>query len=163
MRVVAQRVSEGAVLVNGQTIGAIARGLVVLAGFAPGDSDEAVEWCADKLVRLRIFADADGKMNKSIQDVGGAILVVSQFTLYGSVRRGLRPDFGGAAPLELARPLYEQFIQRLGHSGLTVQTGQFGAHMEVRIVNDGPVTFYIDTDEVMPHGVRRVSDGAGDA
>lgn len=161
MRVVVQRVSAGAVAVDGLTIGAIGSGLVVLAGFAPNDSPPVIEWCADKLARLRIFADGSGRMSLSVKDVGGSVLVVSQFTLYGSVRRGLRPDFAAAAPPSLAEMLYQQFLQRLRERGLLVQSGRFGAHMEVRIINDGPVTFHIDSDEVMPHGVRRVSDGAG--
>ena len=146
MRVVLQRVSRAEVRVAGRVTGAIAAGFAVLAGFAPGDGDEALAWMADKIVALRLFPDADGKMNRSLADVGGGLLVVSQFTLYGDARKGRRPSFTEAAPPELAVRLYERFVgllrQRAGD--LPVATGEFGAMMEVELVNDGPVTLLLE-------------------
>ena len=153
MRLVVQRVAHAAVRVGFETVGTIGAGLLVFAGFSPSDGNRQVDWCADKIVRLRVFGDADGKMNQSVLDVQGQVLVVSQFTLYASVRRGLRPDFAKAAPPALAELLYERFLERLRQTGLTIERGRFGAHMEVRLINDGPVTLYIDTDEVMSDGI----------
>lgn len=144
MRVVLQRVSRAAVRVDGATVGAIGRGFVVLAGFAPTDSDAELEWMADKLVGLRVFGDAEGKMNLALGDVGGALLVVSQFTLYGDAQKGRRPSFIGAAPPDIAEPLYERFVARLRALGATVATGRFGAMMDVELVNDGPVTLVLE-------------------
>jgi D-tyrosyl-tRNA(Tyr) deacylase len=146
MRVVLQRVSRAEVRVAGRVTGAIATGYVVLAGFASGDGDDALAWMADKIVGLRLFADADGKMNRSVADVGGGLLVVSQFTLYGDARHGRRPSFTDAAPPEMAVSRYERFVgllrQRAGD--LPVATGEFGAMMEVELVNDGPVTLLLE-------------------
>jgi D-tyrosyl-tRNA(Tyr) deacylase len=144
VRVVVQRVSRAAVRVDGQTVGAIERGFVVLAGFAPGDTDEVLGWMAEKVVGLRVFADAEGKMNLPLAEAGGALLVISQFTLYGDASKGRRPSFIGAAPPELAEPLYERFVARLRQLGARVETGRFGAMMDVELVNQGPVTLVIE-------------------
>jgi D-aminoacyl-tRNA deacylase len=144
MRAVIQRVSRASVTVGGSVVGAIDRGLVVLVGFTGGDDAQRVEWMADKLVGLRIFPDDDDKMNLSLRDVGGAILVVSQFTLYGDVQRGRRPSFVGAAGPDVAVPLYESFIDALRRREIPVATGEFGAMMQVELVNDGPVTLVVE-------------------
>ena len=145
MRVVIQRVAEASVTVDGAVVGAIGPGLVVLAGFLPDDTSAVTAWMAEKLVNLRIFADGEGRMNRSLLDVGGEVLVVSQFTLYGDARKGRRPSFVRAARPEIAIPLYEDFVDEL--RGLVrggVQCGRFGANMDVSLVNDGPVTLVID-------------------
>jgi D-tyrosyl-tRNA(Tyr) deacylase len=144
VRVVVQRVSRAAVRVDAQTVGAVGRGFVVLAGFAPGDSDETLGWMAEKLVGLRVFADAEGKMNLPLAEVGGAVLVISQFTLYGDASKGRRPSFTLAAPPDVAEPLYERFVARLRALGARVETGRFGALMDVELVNEGPVTLLIE-------------------
>lgn len=124
--------------------GAIDRGLLVLLGVGKQDTREQVEWMADKIAGLRIFADEDGKMNRDLSAVGGAVLVVSQFTLYGDATKGRRPSFVDAAPPELAVPLYEAFVAALRARGLSVETGEFGAMMDVELVNDGPVTLVLE-------------------
>lgn len=144
MRIVIQRVSRAAVRVGRRTIGEIGRGYCVLAGWTHDDTGAEVEWMADKVAGLRLFADADGKMNLALADVGGAVLLVSQFTLYGDTQRGRRPSFVAAAQPEHAVPLYQQFAGALRGRGLEVATGEFGAMMEVELVNDGPVTLVID-------------------
>ncbi|HEY6853674.1 MAG TPA: D-aminoacyl-tRNA deacylase [Gemmatimonadales bacterium] len=148
MRAVLQRVSRAEVRVAGQATGRIERGLLVLAGFAPTDGDEQLAWMADKILGLRVFGDADGKMNLALADVGGAVLVVSQFTLYGDAAKGRRPSFIAAAPPETAIPLYEKFVtllrERGAGSGISVATGEFGAMMDVELVNDGPVTLILE-------------------
>jgi D-tyrosyl-tRNA(Tyr) deacylase len=144
MRVVLQRVSRAKVTVDGRVTGEIGRGLLLLAGFTDGDTDDALAWMADRVVGLRIFPDDDGKMNRSVQDVDGALLVVSQFTLYGDTRKGRRPSFIEAARPEVAIPLYERFLQMLRDTGRPVQTGEFGAMMDVELVNDGPVTLILE-------------------
>jgi len=144
MRVVLQRVSRAAVRVDGQTVGAIGRGFVVLAGFAPADSEAALAWMAEKIAGLRIFTDRDGKMNLPLADVGGAVLVISQFTLYGDASKGRRPSFTDAAAPELAEGLYRRFVELLRQLHVPVETGTFGAVMEVELVNDGPVTLVIE-------------------
>ncbi len=144
MRVVLQRVSRARVSVEGRTTGEIGRGLLLLAGFTDGDGDEALSWMAEKVAGLRVFADEEGRMNRSVAEAGGAVLVVSQFTLYGDARKGRRPSFAAAAPPETASPLYERFVKRLRATGLHVATGEFGAMMEVELVNDGPVTLILD-------------------
>ncbi|HYW14458.1 MAG TPA: D-aminoacyl-tRNA deacylase [Longimicrobium sp.] len=144
MRVVLQRVSRAKVTVDGRVTGQIGRGLLLLAGFTDGDTDDALAWMADRIVGLRIFPDDDGKMNRSVDDVGGALLVVSQFTLYGDTRKGRRPSFIEAARPEVAIPLYERFLQMLRDTGRPVQTGEFGAMMDVELVNDGPVTLILE-------------------
>ena len=146
MRAVVQRASSASVAVAGRTVGAIGQGLVVLLGIAPEDGETEVRWLADKLAQLRVFADDEGKMNRSLVEVGGEALVVSQFTLFGDVSRGRRPSFVGAARPELAEPLYERFCAALGEAGVrSVARGTFGAHMDVALVNDGPVTLVVET------------------
>jgi D-tyrosyl-tRNA(Tyr) deacylase len=146
MKLVIQRVSEAAVKIDGQVKGAIGSGLLLLAGFAPDDTEEDLQWLSRKTVQLRIFADAADKMNRSLQDTGGDILLISQFTLHASTRKGNRPSYIGAAPPETAIPLYEKFIGILeADLGKPIQTGIFGADMKVSLVNDGPVTIQIDS------------------
>ena len=145
MRVVLQRVSEASVRIGGETVGAIGPGLVVLAGFHNVDDDDTVAWMAEKVANLRIFADEQGRMNRSLLDSGGEALVVSQFTLYGDARKGRRPSFIKAARPGIAVPLYESFVEALGRIlPDPVQTGKFGAMMDVALVNDGPVTLVIE-------------------
>lgn len=145
MRAVVQRVTQASVTVSGRTIGAIGPGLVVLLGVADGDGPADIEYVASKVAGLRVFSDEAGKMNLSVVDTGGAVLVVSQFTLLGDVRRGRRPAFDGAAPPSSARAIYEALIGRLRAAGLTVESGQFQAEMSVALVNEGPVTILIDS------------------
>ncbi|MFC5272211.1 D-aminoacyl-tRNA deacylase [Adhaeribacter terreus] len=148
MRVVIQRVSEASVKINGQLKGAIGQGLLVLAGFSASDTAEDLLWISKKLVQLRIFSDADDKMNLSVQDVGGEILLISQFTLFANTKKGNRPSYINAAPPTIAIPLYEQFIKQLETDlGKPIQTGEFGADMKVSLVNDGPVTIIIDSQQ----------------
>jgi D-tyrosyl-tRNA(Tyr) deacylase len=144
MRVVLQRVSHASVSVHGTVVGAIDRGLALLVGFNADDGPEQLEWMAEKILGLRVFGDAEGKMNLDVRDVAGAALVVSQFTLYGDARKGRRPSFVSAAPPEQAEPLYRGFVEALRTRGLRVETGEFGAVMEVAIVNDGPVTLVLE-------------------
>ena len=145
MRAVLQRISRAKVTVEGEATGEIGRGWLVLLGVAPADGKKEIDWLADKIANLRAFADAEGKMNLSVQDVGGSVLVESQFTLYGDCLKGRRPGFTGAAPPAIAKPLYEQFVKTLKAFGVPVATGRFAADMHVELVNDGPVTFVIDT------------------
>lgn len=145
MRVVIQRVTGARVRVNGQTVAEIGRGLLVLVGVAREDGPKDVEYIAGKIRDLRIFEDEQEKMNRSVLDVGGAVLVVSQFTLHGDVRKGRRPSFDKAAPPELARQIYEDLVRAIGDNGLPVQAGVFQAHMAVELVNDGPVTILLDS------------------
>lgn len=147
MRALVQRVTEAAVLVDGETVGAIGPGLLVLLGVRDGDTDAEADWVADKLAALRIFQDDDGRMNRSLLDTGGEALVVSQFTLYGSLKKGTRPSFSSAAAPDEAERLYERVVARLAATlGRAVPTGVFGAHMEVRLVNDGPVTILLERE-----------------
>ena len=145
MRVLLQRVREASVEVEGEVIGEIGRGLVLLVGVGLGDDESDARYLADKVLNLRIFPDEEGKFNFSIKDIGGEILVVSQFTLYADTRKGRRPSFTEAAPPELAKPLIEKFTDFLRESGLRVETGRFGAKMLVKILNDGPVTLLLDS------------------
>jgi D-aminoacyl-tRNA deacylase len=144
VRVLLQRVSRAEVRVDGVPIGRVGAGFCLLVGFTGTDGEEQVTWMADKVAGLRLFPDADGKMNLGLADVGGAVLVVSQFTLYGDAAKGRRPSFVDAARPEVAIPLYEAFVTRLRELGLPVETGRFGAHMEVDLVNDGPVTLWLE-------------------
>ncbi|HEV7586777.1 MAG TPA: D-aminoacyl-tRNA deacylase [Longimicrobium sp.] len=144
MRIVLQRVSRARVTVEGRVTGEIGRGLLLLVGFTGGDTDEALAWMAKKVVQLRIFPDDEGKMNRSVEDADGAILVVSQFTLYGDARKGNRPSFIDAARPEVAIPLYERLVALLRATGRPVATGEFGAMMDVELVNDGPVTLILE-------------------
>jgi D-tyrosyl-tRNA(Tyr) deacylase len=148
MRAVVQRASRGQVSVDGAVVGALepSPGLVVLVGVSPQDTETEARLIADKVAGLRIFADAAGKMNLSLREVGGGALVISQFTLYADLRRGRRPGYTGAAPPEHAAPLVERVMQELRALGVAVQGGRFGAHMEVELTNDGPVTIVLDTD-----------------
>jgi len=145
MRAVVQRVSRAQVTVDKAMVGAIDRGLLILLGVSRSDTQADADYLADKIAGLRIFEDRDGKMNLSVAETGGGVLVVSQFTLYGDVRRGKRPSFDAAAPPEQARQLYEYFVERIRATGLTCQTGRFQAAMEVELVNDGPVTILLDS------------------
>ncbi len=145
MRAVLQRVTRASVTVERETIGAIQLGLVVLLGVARDDSETDAEYLADKIPQLRIFDDEQGKMNLSLRDMGGGVLVISQFTLYGDVKRGLRPSWSEAAAPDKAEPLYEFFIATLGKLVNKVATGKFGADMQVELVNDGPVTILLDS------------------
>lgn len=144
MKIVVQRVLRSSVSVDGEVIGEIGRGLMILFGAEKGDGDEAVNALADKVLNLRIFADGEGKMNRSCIDIEGEILVVSQFTLAGDCSRGRRPGFDNAAAPEEAERLYKNFIKKLVESKLKIQEGRFGADMQVDIVNDGPVTFILE-------------------
>lgn len=147
MRACVQRVTSARVVVDGETVGQIECGLLVLLGVATADGAEDVRWLADRVVGLRVFNDADGKMNLSLAEIGGELLVVSQFTLLGDCRKGRRPSFVEAAPPELAERLYGEFVERARSLGLRVATGQFRTHMEVQLVNDGPVTLVIDSKQ----------------
>ena len=145
MRAVVQRVSRARVSMNGEGAGEIGLGLLVLLGVGAGDTRAEADYLVDKTIGLRIFEDAGGKMNLSVAEVGGALLVVSQFTLYGDARRGKRPSFDAAAPPEQARELYEYFVERVRAAGLRCETGQFQETMQVELVNDGPVTILLDS------------------
>ena len=144
MRVVLQRVSSARVVVEGAVVGEIDHGLLLLVAFAPDDGEDQLPWMVEKIVNLRIFPDEDGRMNRGIADIGGSVLIVSQFTLYGDARKGRRPSFVGAAPPEIAIPLYERFVEMFRETGLNTATGQFGAMMSVELTNDGPVTLILD-------------------
>jgi D-tyrosyl-tRNA(Tyr) deacylase len=144
MRALIQRVSRASVTVDGHAVGRIGRGFVVLLGIRHGDSRTDAEWLAAKIAGLRVFEDDAGKMNRSLADVGGELLIVSQFTLYGDARKGRRPSFTEAAPPEQAEPLVDYVVGLLREAGFTVATGVFGAHMDVEIHNDGPVTLLIE-------------------
>jgi D-aminoacyl-tRNA deacylase len=148
MRACVQRVSEAHVTVDGAETGRIDRGFVVLLGVGHGDAEAEVNWLAEKIVELRVFEDDAGKMNRSLAEVGGGMLVISQFTLYGDCRRGRRPSFTDAAPPELAERLYKSFVAAVKESGIEVGTGRFREHMLVSLVNDGPVTLWMDTAEI---------------
>ena len=144
MRVVVQRVQRASVDVDGERIAEINRGLLLLVGIAPEDVDVDLRRAAGKIVDLRIFADDEGKMNRSLRDIGGEVLAVSQFTLYGDTRKGRRPSFVGAAAPEIAEPLFNAFVDAIRGQGVEVETGKFGAKMAVELVNDGPVTLLIE-------------------
>jgi D-aminoacyl-tRNA deacylase len=148
MRACIQRVSEAEVAIDGAVTGCIGSGLVVLLGIGTTDDDEDVNWLAEKIIGLRIFEDAAGKMNRSLVEADGAMLVVSQFTLYGDCRHGRRPSFTAAAPPELAERLYDSFVARVKEAGIKAATGRFREHMRVSLVNDGPVTLWIDTADM---------------
>ncbi len=145
MRAVVQRVSQAKVTVNGEITGEIGQGLLVLLGVGQADTRSEADYLADKTIGLRIFEDAGGKMNLSVVDVGGAVLTVSQFTLYGDVRRGKRPSFDAAAPPQHARELYEYFVEKIRGAGLRCETGRFQETMQVELVNEGPVTILLDS------------------
>ena len=148
MRFVCQRVLEAEVKVNDQSVGKIDRGLLVFLGVGKGDTEADAEFMSDKLVNLRIFADEAGKMNRSIQDIVGSILLISQFTLHGDCRKGRRPGFDAAAEPELAESLYEKVIALVAEKGVLVEKGVFGAYMQITSINDGPVTFLLDSNRL---------------
>ncbi len=146
MRAVIQRVSQASVTIAGEVRAAILRGLVVLVAVEDADTADDLEWLSGKIVRLRVFDDDEGVMNRSVQEVGGEVLVISQFTLFASTKKGNRPSYSRAAGTEIAVPLYEAFVRRLGADlGKPVKTGEFGAEMQVSLINDGPVTILFDT------------------
>jgi D-tyrosyl-tRNA(Tyr) deacylase len=144
MRVVLQRVSRASVTIGGRVAGAIERGFCLLVGYTHADTGAEVDWMADKVMGLRLFSDAEGKMNLGLAEVDGALLVVSQFTLYGDAAKGRRPSFIDAARPEVAIPLHERFVAALRVKGVRVETGEFGADMQVELVNDGPVTLLLE-------------------
>ncbi|MGI6182078.1 MAG: D-aminoacyl-tRNA deacylase [Agathobaculum sp.] len=148
MRALIQRVSRASVAIDGAVHGEIGRGFLVLLGITDGDTADDARYLADKIVKCRVFEDENGKMNRALADVGGGLLIVSQFTLYGDCKKGNRPSFTAAARPETAVPLYEAFIARCRESGLPVGTGEFGADMQVDLCNDGPVTLWMDTAEM---------------
>jgi D-tyrosyl-tRNA(Tyr) deacylase len=147
MRAVIQRVSQASVVVDGEAVGRIDRGLLALVGVSTADGPADADWLADRLVGLRIFENAAGRFDASVVDVGGAVLVVSQFTLYGDTRKGRRPSFTAAAPGPQAEPLYERVVAAIAARGVPVGTGRFGARMQVQLVNEGPVTILLDSAE----------------
>jgi D-tyrosyl-tRNA(Tyr) deacylase len=144
MRIVLQRVTRASVSIEGRVAGSIGRGFLLLAGFHTTDTTEQADWLAAKVAGLRLFPDADGKMNLGLAEVDGAVLVVSQFTLYADIERGRRPSFVDAARPDVAVPLYERFLARLRAAGLRVESGEFGADMQVDLLNDGPVTLILE-------------------
>ncbi|MCC6487780.1 MAG: D-tyrosyl-tRNA(Tyr) deacylase [Candidatus Hydrogenedentes bacterium] len=148
MRAIVQRVDESSVSVEGRAVARIGKGLMVLLGVGSDDTEADARYLADKVAGLRCFTDEDSKFNLSVEDVGGSILAISQFTLYGDCRKGKRPSFSDAARPELAIPLYEAFVELLRAKGLHVETGEFGAHMDVHLVNNGPVTLMVDSRKV---------------
>lgn len=151
MRVILQRVRSSQVTVEGRVVGKIERGLNLLVGITEGDSETELDWMVRKCLSLRLFPDAEtGRWDQSVQDIGGEILVVSQFTLYGDCKKGRRPSFDKAAAPAIAQPLYEQFVEKLRLSGLKIETGQFGAMMQVAIDNDGPVTLILEREASSP-------------
>jgi D-tyrosyl-tRNA(Tyr) deacylase len=155
MRAVLQRVSRATVAVEGRTVGAIEGGLLVLLGVAKGDGDRDVRWLSEKIANLRIFPDEQDAMNRSVLETGGRCLVVSQFTLHADCRKGRRPSFVAAARPDEAEPLYERFCEALGALGIAVERGVFGAHMDVSLTNDGPVTVILDSPGYDAAGVPR--------
>jgi len=150
MRIVLQRVKSASVDVSGETVGQIGSGLLILLGIARTDSQQDADYLADKIIHLRVFPDQAGRMNRSIMEIGGGLLVVSQFTLYGDCKRGRRPSFDEAAPPEKARELYEYFVNQLKSSNIMIETGVFQAEMEVHLVNDGPVTLILESKTTLP-------------
>ncbi len=148
MRALLQRVTHASVTVNDQVVGQIGQGLLILLGVGQNDSEVQVKPLADKIVHLRIFGDDEGKMNRSLLDINGQALIVSQFTLYADIRKGRRPSFTAAAPPSIAEPLVERFKEAISSYGIEVADGVFGAHMYVNLVNDGPVTIWMDSEEL---------------
>jgi len=159
MRIVLQRVSRASVTIAGQVTGAIGKGFCLLVGFTHADTVAEVDWMAEKVAGLRLFSDDQDKMNLGLEDVGGALLVISQFTLYGNAQKGRRPSFIEAARPEVAIPLYERFVAQLRSRGVKVETGEFGAMMEVEIHNDGPVTLVLQKERGTGNGEREGKPG----
>ncbi len=147
MRAVVQRSAHASVSINGEVSASIESGLVVLLGIHPQDGPKEIQWLADKIINLRIFEDDNGKMNKSLADIGSEMLIVSQFTLYGDCRKGRRPGYSTAAPPELAEPLYLKFVEEVKLRGIRAATGTFQANMQVQLINDGPVTLLLDSEK----------------
>ena len=145
MKVLLQRVSRASVSIDGKITGEIGRGLLALVGFGKSDTEKDIDWMSKKIAELRIFSDSNSNMNQSVLDIGGEILIVSQFTLHANTRKGRRPSFVEAAPPERAELLYDLFLEIVSHSGLSVQSGEFGAMMKVSLVNEGPVTVMVDS------------------
>ena len=145
MRVLIQRTTAASVVIEGKINGQIEKGLVLLVGICAEDTVEDIDWLVQKIASMRIFTDEEGKMNLSVQEIGGAFLVISQFTLFASTKKGNRPGFTNSAKPEVAVPLYEEFIRRLKSTGIKVETGIFGADMKVQLINDGPVTIWLDS------------------
>ena len=160
MIVVVQRVTSARVVVQGETVGTIDAGFLALVGVLRGDGDDDIEYVAKRLATLRVFADDEGRMNRSVVDIGGAVLVVSQFTLAADTRKGRRPSFIQAMPPEEAAPMIDDLVARLEARGIAVESGVFGAHMEVTLLNDGPVTILLDSRETR-RGHRREAETAG--
>ena len=148
MRSVIQRVTRASVTVGGEVVGSIGEGLLVLLGVKVGDTEKDADYMADKLLKLRIFEDENGKMNRGLDEVKGELLIVSQFTLYGNCKKGRRPEFLAAARPEVAIPLYEKFVELCRAKGFRTETGEFGAYMQVDSLNDGPLTLVVDTDQL---------------
>ena len=147
MRTVIQRVSRAQVSIEGKTKGSIHKGLVVFLGVSANDNKKDLQWLAEKIVHLRVFEDDTGKMNRSLTDIKGEMLIISQFTLYGDCRKGRRPGFSGAAPPIIAEPYYQEFVQEMRNKGIQVATGTFQADMQVELINDGPVTLLLDSEK----------------
>ncbi len=147
MRAVVQRVKSGSVRIQQKTTGKIDEGIVVLLGIHAADTSKQLQWMADKIINLRIFDDENGKMNRSLADIGGEVLIVSQFTLYGDCRKGRRPGYSTAASPDIAEPLYLQFVDEMKNRCLNVATGTFQAEMEIELINDGPVTLLLDSEK----------------
>lgn len=147
MRTVIQRVSRAQVSIENKVKGSIGKGLVVFVGISPEDCQKDLQWLAEKIVHLRIFEDNAGKMNRSLTDIKGEVLIISQFTLYGDCRKGRRPGFSGAAPPLKAEPIYQQFVEEVKSKGIQVETGTFQAEMQVELINDGPVTLLLDSEK----------------
>lgn len=147
MRAVIQRVTKASVTVNEEVVGAISEGVVTFLGIGTHDKNSDIDWMAEKIVNLRIFEDNQGKMNLSLRDIGGEMLIISQFTLYGDCRKGRRPGFSGAAPPDLAEPMYKQFINNVEQLGIQTASGKFQAEMEVDLTNNGPVTMLLDSNK----------------
>jgi D-tyrosyl-tRNA(Tyr) deacylase len=147
MRAVVQRSAHASVSVNGTVTGSIDSGLVVLLGIHPQDGPKEIQWLVEKIINLRIFEDDDGKMNRSLADIGAEMLIVSQFTLYGDCRKGRRPGYSSAAPPEIAEPLYLKFVEEVKSRGVCTATGTFQANMQVQLINDGPVTLLLDSEK----------------
>ena len=154
MRVVLTRVTSASVTIDGEVVGSIGKGFLILLGVGPEDDESHCRYLAEKALGLRVFEDENGKMNRSLEDVGGEVLVVSQFTLYGNCRKGRRPSFTEAAPPELGNRLYEQFLKDCESLGFPPQHGRFGADMQVASVNDGPVTLILDTQQMLGESRR---------
>ncbi|WP_093727753.1 D-aminoacyl-tRNA deacylase [Terribacillus halophilus] len=147
MKVIAQLAKEASVTVREEVIGSIGKGFMLLVGITHEDTDADLDYIVNKLIHLRVFEDADGKMNESLLQIGGEILSISQFTLYADTRKGRRPSFTGAAKPEVAKKLYERFNQKLIEAGIHVETGEFGAHMDVQLINEGPITIILDSSD----------------